>query len=108
MKFMDVQRIKQLEMLFGNEKQFFVDGYYRIRSLDDKQKEIAYLMPDACGASVVHPQITIEEVDGSFIPVKLIDMATSPTQLVYRKEEDVVFLEDKLEELVTRFEQINQ
>lgn len=105
---MDVQRIKQLEMLFGNEKQFFVDGYYRIRSLDDKQKEIAYLMPDACGASVVHPQITIEEVDGSFIPVKLIDMATSPTQLIYRKEEDVVFLEDKLEELVTRFEQINQ
>lgn len=56
---MNQKTLDTLEKVFNSEKKFFKDGYYRIRYLSDKQKELAFLVPDACGATAVHPQITI-------------------------------------------------
>ncbi|MEG0550753.1 MAG: hypothetical protein RR554_06310 [Vagococcus sp.] len=102
---MDDQRVINLETVFGYEKKFITNGYYRIRQLDEKQKEVAFLISSGCGSTSVHPQITIKKIKNEWVPIKLIDMGTSPTQMIYRDENNQKYLDEKFECLITKFEQ---
>lgn len=103
---MDTQRILSLEKIFSAEKRFIKDGYYRIRQLDENQKELSFLVADACGSTTVHPQITIKKENNKWSPIKLIDMGVSPTQMMYRDEENAVILDELFEKLVSKFEKV--
>lgn len=98
------ERITQLLTQFGPDKKFIKDGYYRIRSISETEKEMSFLVPGDCGTSTVHPQITIYFVDNQWLPVKLLDMHNTPTQFIERNTETENFLDHSFLELVTLFE----
>lgn len=100
------EKLESLLAFFDEEKKYYVDGYYRLRKLESDEFELAYLIPDACGATTVHPQITIEKHEEIWIPTKLIDMWTSPTQFVEKNSETEKFLDNALAELVLKFEHV--
>lgn len=100
------EKLKSLLAFFDEEKKYYVDGYYRLRKLETDKFELAYLIPDACGATTVHPQITIEKHEDIWTPTKLIDMWTSPTQFVERNSETEKFLNEALHRLAFRFENV--
>lgn len=100
--------IQNLEQCFHAEKQWYQDGYYRLRTLDEHTKELAYLLSDPCGGSIVHPQITLEKQGDEFIPTKLIDLQTTPVQNMIRDLENAAYLDQALQTLVAKFEEACQ
>lgn len=102
---MKQELLDKFERIFNSEKKFFKDGYYRIRSLSDEQKELAFLVADACGAKVVHPQITIEKRGNDWVAIKLIDLQTTPIKRISRTPETKELLENELNLLVNKFKE---
>lgn len=100
------ETLKSLLAFFDEEKKYYVDGYYRLRKVEADKFELAYLIPDACGATSVHPQITIEKVKDIWLPTKLMDMGKSPIQFIERNTETEAILEGALTELVVKFEKV--
>ncbi|MHC5227791.1 hypothetical protein ACYSNW_05865 [Enterococcus sp. LJL99] len=96
--------VDQFERVFNSEKKFFKDGYYRIRCVSDEQKELAFLVVDACGATAVHPQITIEKRGVDWVAIKLIDLETTPPQIINRTSETKAILDSSLKSLENKFE----
>lgn len=91
-----------LQKHFGNDKKFFKDGYYRLRDIGENQFEMAFLEAGPCGDTTVHPQITIELDKDELRPIKLLDMAVSPT-LRLNQEEHPAELKEALARLMQRF-----
>lgn len=81
---MEVDLLEELKQAIGSDKTYLDDGYYRIRPTEFGGYELAYLKPEGCATTSVHPQITIEQLEGKWMGVKLIDMATSPTKFLTR------------------------
>lgn len=100
--------IENLEEFFHAEKQWYQDGYYRLRTLDEQTKELAYLLSDPCGGSIVHPQITLEKQGDEFIATKLVDLQTTPVQNMTRDLENAAYLDQALQSLVTKFQEVRQ
>lgn len=100
---MDQRTLDNFEKVFNSEKKFLKDGYYRIRRVSDEQKELAFLVSDACGSTAVHPQITIRKKGTDWVPIKLIDLETTPTQVIMRTPETKVMLDSALKLLVNKF-----
>lgn len=88
-----------LEAEIGAEKTYLTDGYYRVRENNLGQKELAFLIPDGCGTTSVHPQITLEKVGDNWQAVKLIDMGVSPTIMLEKNPETVQELDKRLSQL---------
>ncbi len=88
-----------LEAEIGAEKTYLKDGYYRIRENNFGQKELAFLIPDGCGTTSVHPQITLEKVGDNWQAIKLIDMGVSPTIMLEKNPETEQELDTKLDYL---------
>lgn len=101
---MKQETIDQLETVFTSEKIFVNDGYYRIRSLSSKKKELAFLVVDPCGSSVVHPQITIEKRANDWVATKLLDLQETPLQRFDRTEATSQQLDQALQLLVHKFQ----
>ncbi|WP_321386817.1 hypothetical protein [uncultured Enterococcus sp.] len=94
--------LETFQKYFNGDKKFFKDGYYRLRDIENNQFELAFLEAGPCGDTTIHPQITIERFEDELRPLKLLDMAVSPTlRLTY--EEHPVELNNELEHLVQRF-----
>lgn len=102
---MNIKDLETLQKHFNGEKKFVQDGYYRLRDIGNDQYELAYLEAGPCGDTTVHPQITIEVTEKEILPLKLLDMAVSPT-LRLTKEEHPSELAEALERLVQRFYQV--
>ncbi|MGL4643019.1 MAG: hypothetical protein ACRCVH_01795 [Vagococcus fluvialis] len=92
----------------GSEKTYLTDGYYRIRDNKLGQKELAFLKPDECGTTSVNPQITVEEVDGNWLAVKLMDMGNDSTKFIIRDDATKEELDNELEKLIKKMEEAIQ
>ncbi len=103
----DLEQIDALEKRIGAKKVWYKDGYYRIRTKTDRKKELAYLVTDPCGGSIVHPQITIEKIDEKWVATQLIDLHVTPIQNIVRDELTATFLDHALMDLVTKFQAID-
>lgn len=95
--------LKELQQHVTSDKTYLSGGYYRIRELPEDKIEMAILVMDACGASAVHPQITLKKENEIWIPIKLIDLGVSPTEMYDRTEETKELLNQKLNELIDKF-----
>ncbi|WP_086350930.1 hypothetical protein [Candidatus Enterococcus clewellii] len=102
---MDKQDLKQLKKYFNEDKKFIKDGYYRLRDLGNSHYELAFLEAGPCGDTTIHPQITIDATKNELIPIKLLDLAVSPT-LRLTQEEHKNELCEALEQLLQRFYQV--
>lgn len=91
---------------FSAEKTYHGDGYYRIRQVDDRTYELAFLVADACGSTSVHPQITLWLENNDLVPTKLIDMGTAPTKFIQRDITNAAWLDNQLEQLINRFKSV--
>jgi len=100
------EQLQSLINFFGPEKQFISDGYYRIRVISNQKVEMAFLVPDSCGTTSVHPQITVTKTQNNWEPINLIDMAETPTKFIEKSEETAIFLNNALEELVQKFKSV--
>lgn len=103
---MEQEKISQLEPFFNAEKQHFNDGFYRLRSLSEDVKELAFLVPAGCGSTAVNPQITIEKRNEGWVGTKLIDFKSTPTRMLYRDTENAQVIDEELEALVQKFERV--
>ncbi|WP_288395953.1 hypothetical protein [uncultured Vagococcus sp.] len=92
----------------GSDKTYLTDGYYRIRDNKSGQKELAFLKPDGCGTTSVNPQITVEEVDGNWLAVKLMDMGNNLTKFIIRDDATKEELDNELEKLIKKMEEAIQ
>lgn len=92
----------------GSDKTYLTDGYYRIRENKSGQKELAFLKPEGCATTSVNPQITVEEENGTWIAVKLIDMGSSPTKFIIRDDTTKEELDNELERLIQKMEKAVQ
>ncbi|MBP1046025.1 hypothetical protein I6N96_07000 [Enterococcus sp. BWM-S5] len=99
---MNRKDLETLQKHFSDDKKFFKDGYYRLRDIGSMHYELAFLEAGPCGDTTVHPQITIDAAENVIVPIKLLDMATSPT-LRLTQEEHTDELNEALEGLVQRF-----
>lgn len=96
--------LKELQQHVASEKTYLGDGYYRIREKSEKEVELASLLMDPCGGSVVNPQITLVKAKDNWEPVKLIDLGISPTEMYEVSEETAGKLKARLDELVGKFQ----
>ncbi|MGO2082515.1 hypothetical protein [Vagococcus sp.] len=101
---MEKKRLTNLLSSFTAEKQYIQDGYYRIRQKTESIYELAFLVTDSCGASCVHPQITVEVKADTLVPLQLFDLGVQPTRHVLYDEETQLILELELEKLIKKFE----
>ena len=101
----------ELEFLlshFDEKKRFIEDGYYRLRTSDVDEYELAFLVADACGTTAINPQITLKVEGERITPRVLIDLATTPTKYIHYAAETSAELETALSELVAKFYQASQ
>lgn len=96
---MTQEEIDVLTKHLSADKQFIHDGYYRLRELDERTYELAFLVADACGATSVHPQITIEKQGDTWQAVKLLDFVSTPVETIVYSQETAQELSERLEQL---------
>lgn len=96
------QRLQIIQNNFTENKEFITDGYYRIRSLDKKNFELAFLVSGSCGETIVHPQITVKVNNDEIIGERLIDMYTTPTKF-FSREKNSVEIDQALVQLLKKF-----
>lgn len=96
---MTQEELDLLTQHLSADKQFIHDGYYRLRKLDETTYEVAFLVADACGATSVHPQITIEKQGDTWQAVKLLDFVSTPVETIVYSQETAQELSDRLEQL---------
>ncbi|MBP2097722.1 hypothetical protein [Enterococcus rivorum] len=100
---MDIkQQFKLIQNNFTENKEFIIDGYYRIRTLDSETFELAFLVGGPCGETIVHPQITVKINENEVIGEKLIDMYTTPAKF-FSREKNSLEINQALEELIEKF-----
>lgn len=98
-----IKQLAKLSAVFNEEKRFIKDGYYRLRTLDERTIELAYLIAGPCGESTVHPQITVALDDTRATGIKLIDMASSPPLFLSRDEVNAAKIDCALDQLIEKF-----
>ena len=99
---MTQEELDLLTQHLSADKQFIHDGYYRLRKLDETTYEVAFLVADACGATSVHPQITIEKQGDTWQAVKLLDFVSTPVETTVYSQETAQELSERLEQLIKR------
>lgn len=99
---MNQQEFEFLKTHLSDEKKFIGDGYYRLRQIDDTTYEFAHLVSDACGATSVHPQITIEWNGDEWKPIKLFDFFETPVKSVDYSDETFKYLSTALKDLYNK------
>lgn len=87
---------------FSADKEFIEDGYYRVRAVEEGY-QIAYLVPGLCGETLIHPEITIKVVDGQAVPIRLMDLETTPTTRLSVKDGDQEQIEAQADLLLDKF-----
>ncbi|WP_086314250.1 hypothetical protein A5821_001858 [Enterococcus sp. 7F3_DIV0205] len=95
--------IYELMNIFTEEKKFIIDGYYRIRTIDDHTVEFAYLIAGPCGDTIAHPQITVSLNKTKLIGTKLIDMYSSPPLFLDRDTLNAHEIDSALDNLIEKF-----
>lgn len=101
---MKQETLDRLETVFNADKIFVKDGYYRIRSLPTGEKELAFLVVDSCGATAVHPQITIAKLGEKWVAIRLFDLQATPPQRSDRTTENSQQLDQTLQVLIDKFQ----
>jgi len=96
---MTQEELDYLKTFLADEKVFLFDGYYRLRKSDNDTYEFAFLESDPCGATSVHPQITIEWDGDMWHPIKLLDFLSSPVQQIDYSDETADKLNEALKKL---------
>jgi len=96
---MNQEEMAFLKKHLSDEKQFIYDGYYRLREINDEIYEFAFLESDACGATSVHPQITIEWNGQKWQPTKLLDFVATPVKNISYSDETSKELLNELKSL---------
>ena len=99
---MNQEEMAFLKKYLSDEKQFIYDGYYRLREINDEIYEFAFLDSDACGATSVHPQITIEWNGQKWQPTKLLDFVTTPVKNISYSDETSKYLSAALKDLYNK------
>lgn len=97
--------LKELQQHITSDKTYLGNGYYRIRELSDTEVELAFLLMDPCGGSVVNPQITLKKENNNWQPIKLIDLGVTPTEMYEVSEETGEKIQVRLNELIGKFQQ---
>ncbi|EOL48999.1 hypothetical protein [Enterococcus caccae] len=98
------KKLDKLMTVFTEEKKFILDGYYRIRTINEDTIELAYLIAGPCGESIVHPQITVSLATKPFpIAIKLIDMVPSPPLFLIRDTNNMDEIDLALDALIEKF-----
>lgn len=100
------QELVLLQAHFSQEREYLEDGYYRLRQISENQYELAFLVPDACGTTSPHPQITIERQNDSLQAVALMDLVVTPIRRISLSEGTKAVLEEGLTDLVLKFKQV--
>ncbi|MGO2100763.1 hypothetical protein [Vagococcus salmoninarum] len=95
--------LKELLNTFKAEKEYRNDGYYRIRQGQGETYELGFLVPDSCGTTSVSPQITISKVADRWVPIKLLDFASTPMKQLERTVDTEDALDEALKALVNKF-----
>ena len=68
-----------LEAAFGDGGKYpFQEGHCRLRALGENQYELAFLVSDPCGSSLVHPQVTVAVTETTVVPLRLLDFGATP------------------------------
>ncbi|OTN88330.1 hypothetical protein A5819_000783 [Enterococcus sp. 7E2_DIV0204] len=98
------KKLDNLMTLFGDEKKFIIDGYYRLRTIDDDTIELAYLVAGPCGDSIAHPKIIVSLIKSAPIGTKFIDMHSSPPLLLTRNDDNTAEIDRALDTLIQKFE----
>lgn len=88
---------------FSEDKKFYIDGFYRIRTIDENTVELAYLIAGPCGESIVHPQITVSLKQNQAIGISLIDMDSSPPSFLHRDSNNAHEIDTTLDLLIEKF-----
>lgn len=88
---------------FDDSKRYIDGGYYRIRTTGYDEYELAFLVPDSCGSTTIHPQIKVKVEGNCLVPQVLIDLGTSPTQYIHYNSETSAQLDMALSTLVAKF-----
>jgi len=96
---MTQEELNVLKHHLSEDKTFIQDGYYRLRKLDETTYEFAFLVADACGATSVHPQITIEKQGDTWQAVKLLDFVSTPVETLLYSDDTSQILTNRLEQL---------
>ncbi|MGM0213953.1 hypothetical protein [Enterococcus sp. AZ109] len=87
---------------YSAEKEYIEDGYYRLRPTEEGY-QLAFLVPGMCGETLIHPEITIEMIDGVATPIRLIDMESTPTLRLSVKDGDGKEIKQQTEALLNKF-----
>lgn len=98
------KKLDKLMAVFSEKKKFIIDGYYRLRTIDDDTIELAYLVAGPCGDSIAHPQITVSLIKSAPIGTKLIDMYSSPPLFLTRNDDNSAEIDLALDTLIEKFE----
>ena len=99
---MDQKKWETVLANFSADKEFIEDGYYRVRTVEEGY-QMAYLVPGLCGETLIHPEITIEVVDGQAVPIRLMDLETTPTTRLSVKDGDQEQIEAQADRLLDKF-----
>lgn len=99
---MDQKKWETVLAHYSADKEFIEDGYYRVRTVEEGY-QMAYLVPGLCGETLIHPEITIEIVNGQAVPIRLMDLETTPTTRLSVKDGDQEQIEAQAEALLDKF-----
>lgn len=99
---MDQKKWELVLANFSADKEYIADGYYRLRPTEEGY-QMAYLVPGLCGETLIHPEITIEQVDGQAVPIRLMDLETTPTTRLSVKDGDQEQIEAQADLLLDKF-----
>ena len=105
---MKQKQINWLKNNFSETSEYFTDGYYRFRKSGETGYELAFLVPCACGSNNVHPQITLENHGTDYIATKLIDMEVTPPLVLTRNNQTSSQIDEALEKLLKKFEEVKK
>ncbi|MEO1769534.1 MULTISPECIES: hypothetical protein [Enterococcus] len=99
---MDQKKWEKVLANYTAEKEFIKDGYYRVRPVEEGY-QMAYLVPGLCGETLIHPEITLEVINGKAVPIRLMDLETTPTTRLSAKAGDQEQIEAQAEMLLEKF-----
>lgn len=99
---MDQKKWEAAAANYSADKEYIGDGYYRLRPTEEGY-QMAFLVPGLCGETLIHPEITVQVIDGIATPIRLMDLEHTPTLRLSVKEGDGEEIERQAEELLNKF-----
>lgn len=96
----DQEKWQKVSTSFGI-KDAIGNGYYRVRQKAENLYDFAYLVPNPCGDTNPHPQITVEIIAGRAVPIRLLDVEASPLRMLTAIDQQE--LQAAFSELLDRF-----